>query len=345
VPIDVTTWVSGLEVPWSLAFLPNGDALVTERPGRVRLIRGGALVPEPVARTPSVQQSESGLLGLALDPAFAQTRAFFIYYTAAGAGRNVNRVVRYVLDPSGLSAQPERTIFDGIPAGALHDGGRLRIGPDRMLYVATGDARTPDSSQDLGSPSGKLLRLALDGTVPTDNPFPGRPALLSGIRNLQAFDWLDADRLVIADHGPSGELGRTGHDEVSVARAGDNLGWPVTWSCETQAGKVAPLLVWRSAVPPGGAAFYRGDVVPGWKNSMLVGTLASKHLHRVVFASDGRTVAQHEVYLEGEPPSGFGRLRDVVVGPDGAVYVSTSNCDGRGSCPPDKDKILRITSR
>jgi aldose sugar dehydrogenase len=345
VSVKADVVAENLEVPWSIAFLPNGDALVTERAGSVRLIRGGSLVPEPVVRVPAVQQSESGLLGLAIDPRFAESRAFFVYYTAAASGGTVNRVARYLLDPSGLSAQEERTILDGIPAGALHDGGRLRVGPDGMLYVGTGDARVPESSQDPSSPAGKLLRLSLDGSVPPSNPSPGQPAFVLGLRNLQAFDWLADGRLVIADHGPSGELGRSGHDEISVARAGDNLGWPSTWRCETQPGQIAPVLVWARAAPPGGGLYYRGDAIPGWKNSFLVGTLASRHLHRIVLDAGGRTVAQHEVYFEGDPPGGLGRLRDVVAGPDGAVYVTTSNCDGRGTCPTGKDKVLRISQR
>jgi glucose/arabinose dehydrogenase len=344
VDVKVDVLVSGLEVPWSMAFLPNGDVLVTERAGRVRLVREGHLVPAPVVTVGSVQNSESGLLGLALDPKFASSRAFFVYYTADLGGRNVNRIARYVLDPSGLSAREDRTILDGIPAGRLHDGGRLRFGPDGMLYASTGDARVPEHSQDPKSPSGKVLRLTPDGTIPPNNPFPGLPAFVLGVRNVQAFDWLDDGRLVLADHGPSGELGRTGHDEIDVAHAGDNLGWPGAWSCDRAAGRIAPLLVWEHAVPPGGGLLYRSQTIAGWTNSFLVGSLGSKHLHRIVFGPDARSVAHHEVYFEGDPPTGFGRLRDVIAGPDGAVYISTSNCDGRGTCPPSKDQILRVTS-
>jgi glucose/arabinose dehydrogenase len=346
--VGVDVVVSGLEVPWSMAFLPNanGDMLVTERAGRVRLVRGGALVPAPVVTVGSVQNSESGLLGLALDSSFASTRAFFLYLTVPGDnGPNVNRIVRYVLDPSGLTAREDRLILDGIPSATLHDGGRLRFGPDGMLYAGTGDATTPDNSQNLRSLGGKVLRLAPDGTIPGDNPFSGTPVFLLGVRNVQAFDWLDDGRLVLGDHGPSGELGRTGHDEINVAGGGENLGWPEQWGCDQAPGRVAPRLVWSGAVPPGGGLFYRGDAIAAWKNSFLVGTLGSKHLHRVVFGPGARNVVQHEVYFEGDPPSGYGRLRDVVAGPDGAVYVTTSNCDGRGTCPPTKDRILRITSR
>jgi glucose/arabinose dehydrogenase len=343
VPVRAETVVDGLEVPWSVAFLPGGDLLITERPGRVRLVHDGRLVAEPVLRIPSAASGEGGLLGLALHPDFAGSRLFYLYRTVPVNGRAVNRVERYRLAEDQRSAAFDRVIFDGIPAAQYHDGGRLRIGPDRLLWVGTGDGRVPESAQDPRSPSGKLLRLTLDGAPADGNPIAGNPLYLLGVRNTQGWDWLDERTIVLADHGPSGEMGRTGHDEVNVVRAGDNLGWPTIYGCQTHAGMIAPSLTWNEAVPPGGAALYTGDGIPEWKGSLLIGTLKSRHLHRVVLErADPRRVRAHEVYFEGDPPSGFGRLRDVVMGPDGQLYVTTSNCDGRGRCPPEKDKLLRI---
>lgn len=340
VPVRAETFVSGLEIPWSVAFLPGGGALVTERPGRVRLVRDGALVPEPVTEIVTGAHGEGGLLGLVLHPRFAENREFFVYYTADKDGRAVNRVARYVLAPDGRSAQQQAIVLDGIPAATFHDGGRMRLGPDGLLYIGTGDAGEPRLSQDPDSLAGKVLRLTPEGTVPPDNPRQGNPLFLLGVRNVQAFDWLPDGRIVVADHGPSGELGRRGHDEITVAAKGDNLGWPGTWRCETSPGIETPEIVWERAVPPGGALYYRGDAIPEWTNSFLVGTLESRHLHRVVLTEDGRSVKTHELYFRDQ----FGRLRDVIAGPDGAIYVTTSNCDGRGTCPPEKDKVLRITS-
>jgi glucose/arabinose dehydrogenase len=336
------TVVAGLEVPWAIAFLPNGDWLVNERPGRVRLVRGGKLVAAPVVRIDTTLHGEGGLLGLALHPAFAQNRLFYVYYTHGPLGGRRNRVDRFVLAADGLSARHDRVIFDDIDAAQYHDGGRIKIGPDGHLYVGTGDARSPERSQDVKSANGKILRLTLDGAIPTDNPWKGSPAFVTGVRNVEAFDWLDQKTLVVADHGPSGELNRSGHDEINVAHAGDNLGWPTIYGCETRAGMVTPLLTWTEAVPPGGAVYYTGDVLPSLKNSVLVGALRSRDLHRVVLDGTPPRLAKHEVYFAGDPPAGFGRLREVVQSPDGQLYVTTSNCDGRGTCPPDKDKILRI---
>lgn len=342
VPFDVEVVADGLEVPWGLAFLPGGDLLVTERPGRVRRVRGGVLQSAPVLAVPVTQDGEGGLLGLALHPDFATTRQLYLYLTRGSGSSRSNRVERWVLAEDGSSAAFERVIFEGIPGAAVHDGGRLRIGPDRMLYVGTGDAREPSRAQDVGSSAGKLLRLTLEGEVPRDNPFPGQAAFLTGLRNTQGFDWLDAQTLYVVDHGPSGDLGRRGHDEVNLARAGDNLGWPDIYACEEREGLVSPLLTWETAHPPGGAALYTGSSIPEWRGSLLVGVLGARHLHRVVFdaANPGR-VESHEVYLQGT----YGRLREVAMGPDGHLYVTTSNCDGRGSCPDSGDKVLRLLRR
>ncbi|HEY3445023.1 MAG TPA: PQQ-dependent sugar dehydrogenase [Myxococcales bacterium] len=348
VPVRAQTVVSGLEVPWALAFLPGGGFLVSERPGRVRLFRNGRLQEAPVIRFPPAGTAEGGLMGLALHPDFAANRFLYLYRTTvSGAGEKANAVERWKLSEDLGSASLDRVIVDRIDAALYHDGGRIRFGPDGMLYVGTGDATEPERAQDPSSLNGKLLRLTPEGEAPTDNPFPASPVYLSGIRNTEGFDWKEPSLLYLVDHGPSGELGgRTGHDEVNLAKPGDNLGWPRIWGCQRGPGMVSPLVTWDKAVPPGGAALYSGDSIPEWRGSLMVGVLGAKHLHRVVFDPlHPERVVGHEVYFRGEPPKGLGRLREVVMGPDGALYVTTSNCDGRGICPKEKDKVVRVVAR
>jgi glucose/arabinose dehydrogenase len=339
VKVRVEEVVTGLDVPWGIAFLPNRDLLVSERSGRVRLVQKGKLRPQAIATINVSDRGEGGLLGIAAHPDVANNRFFYVYFTADKNGSPVNQVERWQLSTNGLSATRDRTIIDNIPVAQFHNGGRIRFGPDGMLYIGTGDAKKPDLSQNVKSLAGKILRVTPDGQVPADNPFPGNPVYIMGIRNTQGFDWVNASTLWVSDHGPSGELGRSGHDKVSVAQAGDNLGWPTIYRCESRQGLVTPAIVWRQALPPGGAAIYTGNAIPEWKGSLIVAGLRSEHLQRVVIDPQSNQVQQHEVYLQGQQ----GRLRDAVMGPDGELYVTTSNCDGRGSCPAEQDKILRIT--
>jgi aldose sugar dehydrogenase len=336
--------VTGLEVPWGVAILPGGtDWLVTERPGRVRIVRSGNLAASPVLTVPVAEGGEGGLLGIAADPAFASNSRFFIYYTTSKGGTNVNRVERFTLSADRASATPAGVILDDIPAGTFHNGGRIRFGPDGQLYVGTGDARAPERSRDESSLNGKILRVTVDGAASPGNPVAGNRWFIKGVRNVEGFDWLDERTLVVSDHGPSGELGRSGGDEVSIARAGDDLGWPDAWRCQEAAGTVTPILTWVQAVPPGGLAIHRGSSIPGWNGSIVMGTLGSQHLHQIVLGPQG--VASHGTYFGAAMPEGLGRVREVFDGPGGELYVTTSNCDSRGSCPAGRDGIYRILPR
>jgi glucose/arabinose dehydrogenase len=335
IPLRVETVAGGLVVPWSFAFLSGGDTLISERPGRVRLLHEGTLVREEVLSVQIAEVSEGGLLGIAIHP--RDPSLLYLYATVPGPQ---NQVQRWKLAPDHRSAKFDKVILAGIGASPYHDGGRIRFGPDGMLYVATGDARQPDRAQLPASLNGKLLRLTPEGEVPKDNPRPGNPLWLLGIRNLQAFDWLDDATLAIADHGPSGELLRRANDEVSLAHKGDNLGWPTIYGCQERAGMVSPILAWeRQAAPPGGLVVYRGSAIPELQGSILVATLGSRHLHRL--ALEGGKLKRHEVYFRKD----LGRLREIATTPSGELWMTTSNCDGRGTCGPDKDLVLRVLKR
>jgi glucose/arabinose dehydrogenase len=333
--VSVETVASGLEVPWSFAFLPGGDVLVSERVGRVRLIHNGRLLPLPVLSLKTGESSEGGLLGIAVNPKDATQ--LYLFATLPGP---TNELSRWKLSPDHLSATKEKVLLSGIAAAAYHDAGRIRFGPDGMLYVGTGDGTKPDRAQDPQSKNGKILRLTPEGEVPKDNPIAGNPLWLLGLRNPEAFDWLDERTMIIADHGPSGELGRYTHDRVVLGRKGENLGWPTIYGCQEKQGMVTPLISWEArALPPGGAVVYRGSAIPEWKGSLLVASLGAEQLHRVVL--EGDALKSHEVYFRQE----FGRLREIAMTPNGELWVTTSNCDGRGECGPEKDRILRVVPR
>ena len=343
VPVRAETVVSGLEVPWAIAFLPGGDMLVTERPGRLRLVKDYQANPQltegSLLAVSPPSTSEGGLLGIALHPDFEENNLFYLYLTVDNAGEMMNQVEQWRLSNDRTSAERVKVIFDGIAAASNHNGGRIAFGPDGMLYIGTGDASIPENSQEPGNPNGKLLRLTPEGEIPADNPRVGNPLWIMGIRNTQGWGWPDvndAGTLWLVDHGPSGEMMRFGHDEVNVVSVNGNLGWPDIYGCEDEQGMIPPVITWNDAVPPGGAAIYSGEAIPEWKGSLIIATLGSRHLHRVVIQNG--SVVNHEVYFRNEA----GRLREVMMGPDGNLYVTTSNCDGRGDCPEEGDKILRI---
>jgi aldose sugar dehydrogenase len=326
--------VTGLEVPWSLAFAPDGRLFVAERPGRVRIVQGGQLLAAPALTLADVAAvGEAGLLGLALDPDFASTRFVYLAYTARQGAGMVNRVVRY-REVNNQLGEPA-VLIDGIAGANIHDGARVRFGPDRRLYVTMGDAAVPSLSQDLSSPNGKILRLNPDGSRPDDNPFPSL-VFSWGHRNPQGLDWHPSSRILLAT-----EHGATANDEVNHIEPGRNYGWPIIEADQTQAGMETPLEFYRPAIAPSGGSFYTGTLLPSFRNDFFFGALAGQHLHRLrVDPANPRRVILSEQLMRGA----FGRVRDVVTGPDGALYFSTSNRDGRASPVSDDDRIVRLVA-
>jgi glucose/arabinose dehydrogenase len=330
VRLRVETVLSGLEVPWSLNFAPDGRLFVTERPGRVRIGTLGGSSELALTLDGVFAQGEAGLLGLALDPEFAQNHFVYLYYSASAPGGAVNRIVRYREVNSRLG-EPV-VLLDNIPAAQIHDGGRLRVGPDGLLYASAGDAAVANNAQDVASLAGKILRLNRDGTTPRDNRFSS-PVFTYGHRNPQGFDW----------HPTSGELwesehGNSGNDEVNAIRTGLNFGWPRIEGAATMSGMEAPITFYNPSIAPSGASFYRGQRLPQFTNNFFVATLLGTHLLRLTIDASARRVIAQERLLEGT----FGRLRDVVSGPDGYLYFCTNNRDGRGAPLSGDDRVLRI---
>ena len=324
-PVEVETSViaANLEVPWGIAFLPNGDALFTERDsGRLlRMDASGNI--EEVQTLPTRGYGEGGSLGLAVSPDYEEDGYVYAYYTT----EEDNRVDRFR-----LGEEPE-PILTGIPFNTYHDGGRIAFGPDDMLYVATGDAGDPSNSQDRGSLGGKILRLTPDGGIPVDNPFPNSPVYSYGHRNVEGLAW-DEDGQLFAS-----EFGLNSYDEVNQIEPGENYGWPEVEGEGGEAlGYVDPITVWpTSEASPSGAEILIDGAISQWEGDLFVAALRGERLWRLDLDVDGNVAGRQEL-LRGE----VGRIRNVVQAPDGSLWITTSNRDGRGSPAPQDDRILRI---
>jgi len=331
--------IRGLDTPWAVDFAPDGRIFITERPGRIRIFGGGRLLPEPWMTLEVAAVSEAGLMGLALDPQFAQNRFVYVAYTyRAPNGRLQNRLVRLREDQKSGNGSLDKVLIDNVAGANNHDGGRVKFGPDGKIYWTTGDAQTTRFAQDLRSLNGKILRLNADGSIPADNPFANSYVYSYGHRNPQGLAWQSkTQRLYSTEHGPSGFQGCC-RDELNYIEPGKNYGWPEIRGDETREGMVSPIInagtseTWA----PAGATFVsRGP----WAGSLLFTGLRGQTLYRVVLdPNDPRKVDKFERLLYRQ----FGRLRDIVEGPYGNLYLLTSNRDGRGSPKDDDDRVIRL---
>ncbi len=322
--VEVSTLATDLEVPWSFAFLPGGDALVTERDsGKLLRVSPSGEVQE-IQTLPERGSGEGGLLGVAVSPDYEDDRYIYAYYTT----RVDNRVVRFR-----MGERPE-PILTGIPVNTYHDGGRIRFGPDGLLYVSTGDAGESGNSQDRNSLGGKILRVEPDGSVPPDNPFPGNPVYSYGHRNVEGLAW-DSEGQLYAS-----EFGASTWDEVNRIEAGENYGWPaVEGRGGEDQGYVDPITVWPTseASPSGAEIMVQGDI-PQWEGDLFVAALRGERLWRLELNNSGEVV-DREKLLDGE----VGRVRDVVQAPDASLWVSTSNYDTYGNPVSEQDdRVLRL---
>jgi glucose/arabinose dehydrogenase len=334
-----TIAAENLEVPWGIAFLPaspasgpDGGFLVTERVGRVRLIdKNFNLLAEPVLTLSVVQriQGEGGLHGIVLHPDFEKNKFVYIYYTYESSnGQTLNRVERYILENNKLVQN--KAIIDRIPGSLFHDGGRIKFGPDNNLYITTGDAQNPELAQDTNSLAGKILRVTDEGDIPSDNPF-GNAVYSYGHRNPQGIAWDEENNLWSTEHGRSGAL--SGLDEVNLIEKGKNYGWPEIQGDEERNGMEKPIL--------------HSGTSDTWAPACAV------ILENRLFFSGLRGEALYETVTENKQTSGlkehfkneYGRIRECILGPDGMLYITTSNRDGRGDVRDGDDKILRVNPK
>lgn len=329
--VKVVTVAENLEIPWEIAFAPDGRIFFTERVGNLRVIENGQLNPEPVTIL-DVGTVEGGLLGLALDPKFEQNHFLYLYYTYFEFPFTYNKVVRFTEKDNTLLN--EFILVDKIPGAEIHDGGRLKFGPDEKLYITTGDAGNSNAAQDLNSLSGKILRINPDGTIPSDNPFADSMIFSYGHRNPQGLDWDPVTgKLVVTEHGQSA------HDEINVVEAGKNYGWPKVVGGEHDPQYIDPILqTGEDTWAPSGATFYDSKNIPEWTNKYFVATLRGSHLRMLDLNLAENQVISSEALFANT----YGRLRDASIGPDGNLYLLTSNRDGRGTPAENDDRILKI---
>ena len=335
-----TVVAEGLSHPWGLALLPDGDWLVTERPGRLRIITADGQVGEPIAGLPAVDaRGQGGLLDVILGPDFSSDRRIYWSYAEPREGGNATSVARGVLSDDGTRVDNVEVIFRALPTydGDKHFGSSLAFAPDGTLFITLGersDARMRPQAQDLGSHMGKTIRINADGSVPADNPFVGREGALPeiwslGHRNVQGIAVAPDGQVWTVEHGTRGG------DEINLDRAGLNYGWPeVAYGIEYRGGEInegitqkegteQPVYYWDPVIAPGGMTFYDGAMFPGWQGNLLVAGLKERHIARLVIEDD-RVVGEERLLTDlGD------RVRDVAVGPDGAVWAITDEDNGK----------------
>jgi glucose/arabinose dehydrogenase len=327
-----STLASGLEAPWAVAFADDGSIWLTERPGRVRVIRDGKLLPTPALTLSVVSQPgcEPGLMGMVIQGSYA-----YLDYTHSSPSGNVDRISRFTIDADRLTG--EQVLLDGVPGGTCyHFGGRIKIGPDGLLYVTTGEGFVASRAADPNNLSGKILRMKTDGS--------GLERFAWGFRNPQGLAWDSSGRLYVSNNGPTGDLGLLHHDEIDYVQQGQFYGWPA-WAGTLRTSypkgslpdRAPPLYESdNSTWAPSGITFYAAarDERP----ALFVAELSGQSVMRlVVNADDPGKVDRVDTVLSGE-----GRIRDVESGPDGCLYVLTTNRDGRGSPRGEDDRLLKL---
>ena len=320
----VTILAKNLDKPRAIAVSDN-RVFVTEKDGFIRVIEDGNLLESPLAAFRPANVFDGGLLGIALHPNFSNNHYIYVFLTYEEDGDLWNKILRITESENKL--QDAETIFDKIPGSSFTNGGFIKFGPDRKLYVGTGTVS--DAShlpQDLNSLSGKILRLNDDGTIPDDNPFLDSPVYSLGHRNPQGMTWDDDGNLFVAEFGPEK------NDEINIIQAGKNYGWPEQ-QCSGDVNFEDAILCYDPSIEPGGILFYSGDKLD-FEFPFIMASMRSANLYQLDFEQG---LSSQKSIL-----SGIGRVRDVVESNDGSLYVITSNTDGKGFPDRMDDKLLRI---
>lgn len=334
-PYNVEVIAENLNVPWAMDISDKGNIYFTERSGSVRVIENGKLNPQPLItfEAPFISLVEGGLLGIALDPNFSENHYFYVMHSYQENNKLYNRVVRLVENNN--KAYIDKVLLDKIPGGRVHNGGRIKIGPDNKLYITTGDAGNPSLAQDLSSTAGKILRIELNGSIPKDNPFANSPIYSFGLRNPQGLAWNSKNILYSSGHG------QLAYDEINIIQPGANYGWPLVEGDEDSPEvEIQKPLIHSSEVTwaPSGITFANQGP---WQDKLLVATLRSEQLLIFSLNEDGTVVENIESLFENE----YGRLREVIQGKDGSIYITTSNRDGQGDPDITDDKIIRLIQK
>lgn len=321
---EIEIIAEGLQSPWEMVVMPDGNFLITERKGRVLLLEEGGVL-DVVDVKPS---GEGGLLGMTLSPSFNEDKLLYLYYTYSEDSNTYNRVSQFTFNVHNL--EDETIIVDEIPGNEFHNGGRIKFGPDDKLYITTGDAQEESLPQDMNSLAGKILRVNPDGSIPSDNPFLGSRIFALGIRNSQGLAWhpVTGD-LFASDHGPKSR------DEVNLIEPGGNYGWPEITCDQEDSQYINPITCYTDfTLAPSGIDFHTRE--NGEEISLYVAGLRGNQVMRIDLDREGNFIREESIL------QGFGRIRNVVQHEEG-IYILTNNTDGRGSPTPGDDKILKVT--
>lgn len=334
-PYEIEVIAENLYVPWAIDINNEGNIYFTERSGTIRIIKAGKLQPEPLItfRAPFISQGEGGLMGIAIDINYEQNHYIYVMHSYVEGSGMFNSVVRLVENNN--KASIDRVLLDKIPGGRIHNGGRIKIGSDEKLYITTGDAGNSALSQDLTSIAGKILRIELDGSIPKDNPITNLPIYSFGHRNPEGLAWNLKNVLYESEHGQSA------HDEINIINSGANYGWPLVQGNEEIKGIVIQKPLIQSGEEtwaPAGITFVNQGA---WQGKLLVACLRGQQLLSITLNENGTAVNKVESWFKNE----YGRLREVIQGKDGSIYLTTSNRDGRGNPNIGDDKIIRLVQK